>query len=429
MKYNIMIGFVLFVCLSVLLPTVHAESGKMYKVDSETIALMDEPAKDATVVAELQKDYKVTIFEDYYGWGKTYYNNEEVWVALYQLTAVNSVNHKQETMSEAEQSDTAEKNGQLYRVQVPTINLRSAPDKNATIITQLNKNEKVTIFEEFYGWGKTYYNHEEVWIAIYLLEEDNPSTDYIISNENETAESQQTLEETETETVELQQTSEETESEAAETTSNQEEDEKENTASESMIEEEKQTVQAVQNSKKPLDGYHFVLDPGHGGKDPGAIGSEVDEKTLTLATAKKLEEKLRNQGASVTLTRADDTYMMLEERAAISNSSNTTAFISLHYNSSEEQAAHGIETFYYQGIENQRLADSVQASIINHVNLNNRGAKQANFQVLRDNNQPAILIELGFISNPEEQKLVQTDHYQEEATKGIVAGLEAYFNE
>lgn len=428
MKYNITIGIAFLICLFVLLPTVHADNGKTYKVDSEKIELMNEPAKDAAVLGELEKDYKVTIFEDSYGWGKTFYNGEPAWVVLNQLTEVNNDINNMEENQEVEQQDTDEQNneaatasetstetnkaienGKLYRINASAVNLRSAPDKNATIITALSNGSQITIFQESYGWGQTYYNDEEVWIALYLLDEVNDSTDVEVSEETEKTDSQQKPEESEIE--------------EAEPESDQKDEETATDAAESQ--EEKQVVQAEQSSEAPLAGYHFVIDPGHGGKDPGAIGSEIYEKTLTLISAKRLEQKLHNKGASVTFTRTDDTYISLGQRAVISNSTDADAFISLHYNSSKDQSARGIETFYNEA---SSLANFVQSSLMNHVNLIDRGAKQAGFQVLKENKHPAILIELGFISNPDEQKLVQTDSYQENATNGIVEGLEAYFN-
>lgn len=187
--------------------------------------------------------------------------------------------------------------------------------------------------------------------------------------------------------------------------------------------------QKKENDEQPLSDYHFVIDPGHGGKDTGAIGTEVYEKTLTLSTAQKVEKQLRDKGASVTLTRTDDTFIPLEKRAQVSNSEDTEAFISLHYNAADDQAVNGIYTYYYNGEENGKLANSIQESLMNHVNLTDHGAKQADYKVLRDNQQLALLIELGFLTNPEEQKLIQTDSYQEKAAEGIAAGLEDYFNE
>ncbi|WP_179134534.1 N-acetylmuramoyl-L-alanine amidase [Oceanobacillus timonensis] len=434
MKYNLMIGIAFFVCLFIFLPTVHADDGKMYQVHAETIEFMDAPSEDATILGELKKDYKVTIFEESNGWGKTFYNGEQAWIALHHLSAVDDIqtepeneesdtedtedteNQQIETETAAEINTTSAEsstNGVLYRVQASAVNARYAPDKNAAVVTQLNHGEKVTIFEESYGWGKTYYHDEEVWIALYLLDKDNESTiSDDVSEENETIESSETAEENQ--------------NEASEADTEQKEDETENEETESK--EDKPEVQAEQSSEHPLADRHFVIDPGHGGKDPGAVGSEVYEKTLALTTAKKLGDQLRQQGASVTFTREDDTYLSLEERANISNAADTDAFISLHYNASEDPAASGVETFYKNESESQMLAQSVQTSLMNHVDLHDRGAQQADFQVLKDNQQTAILIELGFISNAEEQQVIQTDHYQENATKGIVAGLETYFN-
>ncbi|MFD1067856.1 N-acetylmuramoyl-L-alanine amidase [Oceanobacillus locisalsi] len=430
MKYNIMIGIAFLVCLFIFLPTVHADDGKMYQVDAETIELMDAPSKEATILGELKQDYKVTIFEESNGWGKTFYNGEQAWVALYQLSAADNL----ETEPENEQTDTEEQhmetaaatetniasaksadNGELYRVQAPAVNVRQAPDKNAAVVTQMLHGEKITIFEESYGWGKTYYQNEEVWIALYLLDKEE---------ENESAGNGEVSEEMKT--TDSPETEEEINKEAPEDSTEQKDDETENEDTEPQADE--QEVQAEQNSENPFAGRYFVIDPGHGGKDPGAIGSEVYEKTLALSTAKKLSEQLRQLGASVTFTREDDTYLSLEERTNISNTTNPDAFISLHYNSSEDQAAHGVETFYKNESESRELAQSIQTSLMNHVDLHDRGAKQAGFQVLQENHQTAVLIELGFISNADEQQVIQTDDYQQNATNGIVAGLDAYFN-
>lgn len=421
MKYNIMIGIVFLVCLFIFLPTVHADDGKMYKVDTETIELMDAPSQDATILGELKKDYKVTIFENSNGWGKTFYNGEQAWIELHHLSAMDDKqteqeNEQQDETAAAEEINTAStesaENGQLYRVEAPAVNVRNAPDKNAAIVTQLNNGEKITIFEESYGWGKTYVNNEEGWIALYLLDKDNES-----AVNNDGSEANETLDSLETE--------EEIENEESVVTSEQTDDESGTEDVES--EKDKQEVEAEQSSGNPLSGRHFVIDPGHGGKDPGAVGSEIYEKTLALSTAKKLGDQLRHQGASVTFTREDDTYLSLGERVNISNAANPDAFISLHYNSSEDQDANGVETYYKNESGSQILAQSVQTSLMNHVNLHDRGAKQADFQVLKDNQQTAILIELGFISNLEEQQVIQTDNYQNQASEGIIAGLEDYF--
>ncbi|MBY7141993.1 N-acetylmuramoyl-L-alanine amidase [Virgibacillus sp. NKC19-3] len=305
--------------------------------------------------------------------------------------------------------------GQLYNVDSKTLNLRNAPDPDAIILAELKNGANVTIFQESHGWGKTFYNGEEGWVALHLLDEGNNSTNGTISDPNETSE------------VQLN-----TEKEASETEPDQNDNdaasEQEESAAETKEREENQASQEKQHSDNTLSDYHFVIDPGHGGKDSGAIRSEVQEKTLALSTGIRVEEQLHDKGASVTLTRTDDTFISLGERVQMSNSTNADAFISLHYNTFEDQSIRGIHTFYDVGGMSQRLADTIQQSLIHYTGLHDRGARQADYEVLTANTQPALLIELGFISNPEERELVQTDNYQEKAAKGIVTGLEDYFN-
>ena len=457
MKNSIMIGIGMLVCLFIFLPTVHAGSGKPYKVDSATVALRDAPDENATVLAELKNGEAVTIFQESFGWGKTFYNGKEAWSALHHLAAVNDPETEQgdaEQQPDAKEqqiqtatssdinteSNESVESGQLYEVNVPVARLRNAPDENATIMTKLNNGEAVTIFQESFGWGKTFYNGQEMWIALYLLDKKSESTESVMSEANEEADPQQTKatekEASETQSVpkdekeleiEPSQKEDEKKSEAEPSQKNKKDDEKEKMTVETKDKEKNEDVQAKQSGEKTLSGYHFVIDAGHGGKDTGAIGSNVYEKTLTLATAKQVEQQLHAKGATVTLTRTDDTFIPLDERVKISNSTDTDVFISLHYNAFEDQSVRGIYTFYYNGVENEKLANSVQKSLINYVNFTDRGTKQADYQVLKDNKQPALLIELGFISNPEEQKIVQNDSFQEKAAKGIVAGLEDYY--
>ncbi|MFJ7639455.1 SH3 domain-containing protein [Peribacillus sp. NPDC097225] len=182
---------------------------------------------------------------------------------------------------------------------------------------------------------------------------------------------------------------------------------------------------------KPSDGFKgkvIVLDPGHGGSDPGASGKNNREKDLTLSTAKKLKAKLEEAGAKVVMTRTGDTYPSLSKRVEISQANKPDVFISIHYNAGPS-SANGIETFYLASNVNEKeLAQTVQAEIIKETKLRDRGAKTGNFQVIRDNKQAAILLELGFISNLEEEKLIATSAYQDTAVTGIFNGLKKYFN-
>lgn len=177
-----------------------------------------------------------------------------------------------------------------------------------------------------------------------------------------------------------------------------------------------------------LEGKVIVLDPGHGGKDPGAAGDENKEKELTLATAKKVKTKLEAAGAKVLMTRTGDTYPTLSDRVAFSKKNKADVFISIHFNSSSSSSANGIDTFYWTTYKNEKaLATYVQEAVIDSTGLKNRGVRTGNFQVIRENNMQAILIELGFISNPDEEAIIETSKFQNNAAEGIVNGLEAYF--
>ncbi|WP_010651013.1 N-acetylmuramoyl-L-alanine amidase [Oceanobacillus massiliensis] len=174
----------------------------------------------------------------------------------------------------------------------------------------------------------------------------------------------------------------------------------------------------------------IVIDAGHGGRDVGAIGAtESFEKDITYLTAHELAQELQYLGADVHLTRADDEFISLASRATYSNFVDTDAFISLHYNSVPELPnVSGIESFYYAG-QNEKMAQYIQEGIIKETEVSDRGIGEGDFLVLRMNMKPSVLLELGFISNPEKEALLKTNAYQKKLVSGIVSGLGAYFDE
>lgn len=173
----------------------------------------------------------------------------------------------------------------------------------------------------------------------------------------------------------------------------------------------------------------IVLDAGHGGKDPGAVGKTYTtyEKVVTLQTVAKLHSKLTAYGANVILTRANDVFLSLPERVQVSNNNQTDVFISVHFNSAESRVASGIETLYYHK-KDLSLASNVQESIIAYTKRTNRGTKYQDVHVLRENSKPAILLELGFLSNSDEEALIRTDKFQDLLATGIVEGVVRYFD-
>nr|WP_243449921.1 N-acetylmuramoyl-L-alanine amidase [Neobacillus terrae] len=176
-----------------------------------------------------------------------------------------------------------------------------------------------------------------------------------------------------------------------------------------------------------LKGKIIVLDAGHGGYDVGAVGRLYYEKNLTLKTVLQLTPILQKAGAKVVLTRSSDVYQTLAYRASISNTNLANAFISVHYNSLNSTST-GLMTFYYSSSKDQALATSLQKGIRSKTTaLPDKGVKFGDYHVLRENKRPAALIELGFLSNPTEEKVISSSTFQTNAVNGIYTGLFNYF--
>jgi N-acetylmuramoyl-L-alanine amidase len=213
----------------------------------------------------------------------------------------------------------------------------------------------------------------------------------------------------------------------------------------------------------------IVIDPGHGGKDPGAIGPNgIQEKDLTLILSKQLAKRLRQEGFTVYLTRESDVFIPLEERTAFANKKKADLFVSIHLNSLSDQTAAGIETYFLNlttdssaievaARENSTTSKSISdlQLIINDLMLNSKinescrfansihncviselvnngyrgkdyGVKQAPFYVLLGAQMPSILLELGFLTNPMDSTLLQSGEHQSLLIEGIAKGINKY---
>ncbi len=173
----------------------------------------------------------------------------------------------------------------------------------------------------------------------------------------------------------------------------------------------------------------IVLDPGHGGQDAGAEStSNKYEKTYTLAMAKAVGAALSAQGANVIYTRDNDTFVDLEPRAVAANNAHADAFISIHFDSSPNpNEATGFTTYYFSAATSKPLATAINKSLAAGLTLANRGIAYGNFQVLRDNKQPSILMEMGYINTDKDFKLISSPAYQQRVAVAVVSGLQAYF--
>lgn len=187
-------------------------------------------------------------------------------------------------------------------------------------------------------------------------------------------------------------------------------------------------------------GALIVIDPGHGGRDPGAVGrAGVREKEVALAVALQLQTLLHRAGVYTRLTRTDDTDLAdpgatvrkpqdLRRRAEMANQAAADLFISIHANSFPSSIWSGAQTFYYPADgEGKRLAEAIQDALHRVLGPTSRRPQPGNYRVLRDTVMPAVVVELGFLSNPAEEQLLADPAYQERLAQALYEGILAYF--
>ena len=194
----------------------------------------------------------------------------------------------------------------------------------------------------------------------------------------------------------------------------------------------------------------IVLDPGHGGQDSGAFCGEVMEKDLTLDVALRAELLLRAEGFTTVLTRDNDRYLSLAERAAVGNRENESLFVSIHFNDGERAAASGVETYYaarqfvsrpglFSWLPFLQQADSapltmkslslarfLQAALVKRTGAVDRGMKAEQFYVIANVRHPAALVEGGFITNKSDVLKLTTAEYRQQIASAISEGVDRY---
>ncbi|WP_059105549.1 N-acetylmuramoyl-L-alanine amidase [Shouchella shacheensis] len=269
---------------------------------------------------------------------------------------------------------TAAEAAEMGEVDTQTsLNVRSGPSEEAEIIGSLLPGERIEYIDLGNGWGQVTYREQLGFV----------STAYLSAGANERK------------------------------------PQKEETSDHSETEQEKE--ESEERSEKV---NQIVLDPGHGGKDSGAIGHSLKEKDVALDISKRVETMLTDKGYEVLLTRSDDVFMSLEERAERANRWEGDLFVSIHANGFSDASAKGIETFYSVGSrEGERLASRIQNQLISETANVNRGVFEADFVVLRNTLMPAVLVETGFVSNESDATLLKSDEYREQVATAITAGI------
>ena len=190
-------------------------------------------------------------------------------------------------------------------------------------------------------------------------------------------------------------------------------------------------------------GHIVILDPGHGGYDPGAITKQgVYEKSINLQIAQKVKEMLEPSGIEIFLTRDGDIDYVpdgvrgkttkkqidLNHRIEMAKEVKADVFVSLHVNATASGQESGSETFYhYQSESGKRLAELIQQEMIKIPGMNRRIAKPGDFYIVKNTSMPAVIVEVGYLSSLKEQKKLQQSWYQEQLARAIAKGIANFF--
>lgn len=173
------------------------------------------------------------------------------------------------------------------------------------------------------------------------------------------------------------------------------------------------------------DAPMVIIDPGHGGSEPGAGKGKIIEKDITLAISLEIEKVLREKSISYYMLRTDDTFVSLEDRTSIANEKQGRLFISIHINSFTDSSANGVLTTYNPySLNGKEYAEIMQSKLINLGMKNRKTMSRPDLYVLRHTEMPSLLLEIGFISNSKDYKLLTDTIFQQKCASQVVNGIE-----
>lgn len=196
-----------------------------------------------------------------------------------------------------------------------------------------------------------------------------------------------------------------------------------------MANPDERPSRATSSNANPNQKIRIVIDPGHGGKDPGAVGKDGKmEKHYTLSLGLKAAELLRQDSRfEIKMTRIDDTFVELEDRAQLANEWQADALISIHGNTYKDPAVGGTET-YYRYENGLPLAESLHRQVVQQMGFRDREVREDRLKVLTLSEMPAALVEIGYLTNPGEEAEMLGAAGQARAAQAIADGVRDYFN-
>lgn len=419
-----------------------ATSGTVTSTDPD-LRIRKGPGTSYEVIGKLPQGAHASVLDKNSGWVNISYQGTTGWVSSEYVTADSGGSDTKAT--------SARSGSKSGTVGVSSLNVRSAASHDSAIMTKLSRGTKVSILSEDHGWLKIEANGQKGWAASHYIIKDSDSSGSASGSGDGSAGSGSSKK------AYIVYGGTNLRSSASTSASIVKRADKGAAypivgSSGKWYEvrlENGQTAYVanwvVQTSKSgeetgeapspntsggsgSLKNKTIVVDPGHGGKDSGTIGySGKFEKNVTIKTAKLLAQKLRASGANVYITRQDDTFISLQARVSTSHYRNADAFISIHYDSYADTSTRGSTAYYYSPSKDRQLASDVHSEVVKRSPIPDRGVLFGDYYVLRENKRPAMLYELGYLSQPQEETIIHSGSYQEKVTDGIESGLEHYF--
>ncbi len=375
----------------------HADNSYTAKVYTDSLNVRSTAGPDTPIVGSLRSGDVVTVTAENLGWLKVENASTSGWVAGYYLKRENGSSasatvNTASTTSAATGSIAASSSvstGSKALVTANSVIIRGGPGKSHELLGSANRNDAVTVLDQQSGWSRIQTSYGAYgWI----------STKYLQGGSSATVKA----------AVQTQ---------------------KAVNVSTAAAQTPKADTSSIQSGS--LQGKLIVLDPGHGGNDPGTIGTTYGlvEQELNLQTAMYVRDYLVSRGARVEMTRTESGQRpSLASRAQLAPSLGADAFVSIHYNSALSASSNGTLVCFYSESKDLGLARAMEAPLKGGTGIRSNGLAFGNFKVIRENSVPAVLLEMGFLSNASDEATISSSDYQKNAAKAIADGLQLYFS-
>ncbi|WP_202080178.1 SH3 domain-containing protein [Caldalkalibacillus salinus] len=393
-------------------------------IKATTLNVRAQPSTSANIIGTLNQGSEIEVLGANDGWYKIIYQNQEAWVAG---------DYVAEESENDQASSASGRDSTRVEVETSILNVRSNGSLEAAIIDQLSQGTIVEVIDEQNEWYHVQYDEHKGWIAKWLTSQvsdqvsnqpkvtilnhgtnlrEGPSTDHKVVGRANQGDEFAVLE-TKGDWFQILLSD----------------------GSKAYVAGWIVSAKGIDNIEREgidqyLKGKNIVIDPGHGGRDVGAEGSYFNtlEKVINLDVSQLLKEKFKAAGSEVKMTRASDRFITLQQRVDASINDKADVFLSIHHNTNSDSRINGSITYFHSKADRQ-LANYVQRELVKNNGLNDLKARQGNFFVLRENPRPSVLVEIGFLSNRQDEMKIRQSRFQEQSANGIFYGIAEYFKD